>query len=343
MPRLELEQRYTLASFNKIANIWIIVAIFGTQVLAGLSIRSLRVFDAILVSGTLGGAAKLLNTSISAASRQLLELERDIGMNLFERTNRTLRPTSAGIRFHAEIQPILQGLNDLPNVVDAIKSEERQTISIISMPRLSLGILGPVLAKFSKVAPDVHLISAVLRRHDIQRWAASRAFDIGLGVLPISHRYLKASPVAELRAAILVREDHPLSTRPRVEPDDWRGKAMIGYQHGLVARDQMDKILELSDAPPRLVAETTSALLACQMAVNGIGAAVVDYATASTFLAAPGMKLIPIVPETWIRIGTFTQVFESGPRRFNDLVTTALEDTMIEFEESIGVNFIRRI
>ncbi|EEE35329.1 putative LysR-family transcriptional regulator [Rhodobacteraceae bacterium KLH11] len=273
--------------------------------MAGLSVRSLKIFDAIITTGTLGAAARLLNTSQSAASRQLLELERDIGLSLFERTNRQLKPTPEGLRFHSEIQHVLHGLAEIPAMVETIKSEERETLSVICMPRLSLGLLPRAQRLYSQGQQSDTVQTSVLRRNDIQRWAASRPFDIGLGMLPLDHQALVTEPLVRVRAGILVRDKHPLANRDQVSPKDLITTPCIGYLPGLMVREQIDQIFRDADIRPQFASETSSSLLACQLAVQGIGAAIIDCVAACDVLAQNSMRFIPLAPETWWRIGAF--------------------------------------
>lgn len=273
--------------------------------MAGLSIRSLKVFDAIITSGTLIAAARVLNTSQSAASRQLLELEREIGLTLFDRTNRQLKPTPEGVRFHSEVQHILHGLAEIPAMVETIKAEERETLSVVCMPRLSLGLLPAVQRLYSENRRGDIVQSAVLRRNDIQRWAASRPFDVGLGMLPLDHGALATEPLARVRAGILVRRSHPLAGKPHVAPSDLTGTDMIGYLPGLMVREQIDQIFRDADLRPKFVSETTSTLLACELAKQGIGAAIIDGVAAAGALSTRDMRFVPIKPATWWRIGAF--------------------------------------
>ncbi len=305
-----------------------------------MSIRSLRVFDAVLLSGTLGAAANSLNISISAASRQLLELERDVGLTLFERTNRALKPTGAGLRFHAEMQPVLQGLNELPAIVDAIRTEDHETLSVIAMPRLSLGLLAPLQGHFARIAPDVHINSSVLRRHDIQRWAASRTFDLGLGMLPVGHRALKATPLADVRAAALLREDHPLAEQDDITLEDLAKTRLIGYHSGLMVRDHLDQMFAKSGIAPNFVSETSSTLLACQIATHGVGAAIIDYIAAWPFLQNKRMRLRPIRGETWWPVGMFHRMEDKPNKRKQAGLMRALKDTLEEVAARGGRDFV---
>ena len=300
--------------------------------MAGLSVRSLKVFDAIIMTGTLGAAAKLLNTSQSAASRQLLELERDIGLTLFERTNRQLKPTPEGLRFHSEIQHVLHGLAEIPAMVETIKSEERETLSVICMPRFSLGLLPRVQRLYSERWQGDSVLTSVLRRNDIQRWAASRPFDIGLGMLPLDHQALVTEPLVRVRAGILVHSTHPLADREKVSPTDLIATPCIGYLPGLMVREQIDQIFQGADLRPRFVSETSSSLLACQLAVQGVGAAIIDCVAACDVLARDDMRFIPFVPKTRWRIGAFrlkAGTTDKRSQRFVEAAREALQEIAI--------------
>lgn len=290
--------------------------------MAGLSIRSLRVFDAIILQGTLGAAAEKLNMSQSAASRQLLELERDLGLSLFTRTNRHLQPTEEGLRFHHESQHILAGINEIPNIVESIKADTDEAISIISMPRLSLGLLAPAMAILAKSHPTLKIKASVLRRYDIQRWAATREFDIGLGMLPLQHQALKEFPLFDVRACALVPATHPIAGQAEVTIEQLAKLPVITYQPGLMVHQQMDDLCRSAGVTLNSVAEVSSTLLANQLAVEGAGIAIIDVASAHHYLKSGNLELIPISPTRWWRIGLFALRASDLTPHFSLLETT---------------------
>ncbi|MEM7774709.1 MAG: LysR family transcriptional regulator [Pseudomonadota bacterium] len=297
--------------------------------MAGLSIRSLRVFDRILAAGTLSAAAEQLHMSQSAASRQLIELEQAIGLKLFERTNRHLVPTSAGMRFYAETQHVLAGIDEIPSIVESIKAGVRETLSVVCMPRLSLGLLVRAIEKFEAVRPAIGVSVSVLRNHDIKRWATARHFDIGVGMLPILHPELRTETICNVRAVAIVPPDHPLAGAKDIGIEQLAHERLIGYEPGLVVREQVDDLFRSAGITARYTQEVSATLLAAQLAMRGCGIAILDAISVSQLAPfAPG-TLVPVRPTRWWPIGCFRRQRETVSQfhvAFRDAVHAAALD-----------------
>ena len=262
-------------------------------------------FDAVISNGTLAAAASQLNMSQSAASRQIQELEYAVNLTLFHRTNRILVPTEAGLKFHFETQNILSGINEIPTIVNNIKTTSRDSLSVVSMPRLSLGVLAPAISQFIEANPQTNVTANVLRRYDIQRWAASRYFDVGLGMLPISHRSIISTPIFDVRAAVLMPKCHPLAKRDEILIEDLSDDKMIGYTSGVSFRDQMDDLIRSSGAEISYSMEVSSSLLACQLVAEGAGVTIIDAPSVSRFGFFGDLALVPLRPVRWWKCGLF--------------------------------------
>src|ERR1700686_3613322 len=80
---------------------------FDARLLAGVG-----VLDAIVESGNFTRAAEALGLTSSGVSRAVARLEGRIGIRLFDRTPRAVTLTDEGRRFHAQIRPLLAGIEE---------------------------------------------------------------------------------------------------------------------------------------------------------------------------------------------------------------------------------------
>ena len=88
--------------------------------------------------GSLNEAAKRLNTSTSAASRLIVNLEQDLNLTLFSRANRRLLLTEDGDLFYRSIMHTLDGLDEIPVLAGDIRRR---------YPRMALGSHGCAAGK----------------------------------------------------------------------------------------------------------------------------------------------------------------------------------------------------
>jgi len=84
--------------------------------------RTLKAFSLVVSQGSLLSAARALELSEPAVSRLMRELEADCGLQLFDRSNRQLVLTDEGVKFHREVQRVLEGIEQLPALASDISA-----------------------------------------------------------------------------------------------------------------------------------------------------------------------------------------------------------------------------
>ncbi|WP_457155575.1 LysR family transcriptional regulator, partial [Mesorhizobium sp. P5_C1] len=89
---------------------------------SGLNARLIETFRAIMMVGTVTGAAEMLHTSQPALSRSLQRLESVVGLSLFKRTKGRLVPTAHALAFFEEVQKSYIGLEHLAHVAQKLKT-----------------------------------------------------------------------------------------------------------------------------------------------------------------------------------------------------------------------------
>jgi len=87
-----------------------------------MEIRQLEALNAVVTSGSVTAAGRLLGRSQPVVSRQISDLEGELGFVLFERTRPTITLTESGAEFHREIRGILTDLQQLESRLPGMRS-----------------------------------------------------------------------------------------------------------------------------------------------------------------------------------------------------------------------------
>lgn len=116
----------------------------------------LRLVLAVARDGSLRGAASALRTSHATLSRHITELQERLGVRLFERHGRTLRPTEAGADLVGTAEQIEREVDGLTRRIAGRDFSLRGTVRVAMAPSL-LQVLAPRLAELSAVHPDIRL------------------------------------------------------------------------------------------------------------------------------------------------------------------------------------------
>lgn len=182
-----------------------------------MSSRALRYFLAVVSAGSMRGAGEVLNVAASAVSRQVAELEAELGQSLLERRADGVAPTEAGrlvakyAQWEADERERLQlRLGTTPGTL----KPERVTI------HCGTGFLGDLLdnglAGFAAVHPSVDFLVQDGGTDEIQAAILEGIADIGLAYSPQPHASLAFVARARQPLVALVAPGHPAATRATV-------------------------------------------------------------------------------------------------------------------------------
>ena len=275
-----------------------------------MKIAGLRAFVTVVERGSLAAAARALNISEPALSRQIAALEDEIGLTLFSREQRQLVATREGEAFVSEAQLVLNALERLPEVASGIRDGSRRRLRVITMSRLSLGITAPAIAAFRKAEPDVLVSIDVQPRRALERWIVGQPFDIGIGSLPVQYPGIESEVVFEVPAVAVLPRGHRLATRSHLGAEDLAGEPLIAVARTSLIGQQIEEVFAregIVAAPATVVSQSR---LACQLVALGAGYTITDPIVASTF--ADKVRCVPIRPTLSLSFGL---LFRKSERR----------------------------
>lgn len=202
-----------------------------------LSLRQLRLFEAIARLGQLTRAANEQAISQSAASQSLRELEANLGYGLFHRVGRELILTDAGRDALPRVEQLLQladGLRDPCG--SAIGGPLRIAASVTIASYLLPWLLADFIAQHPEVEPDIRIANTASVLHELEQgWA-----HLGLIEGPASHRLLEIRSWRTDRLAVFCRPDHPLAGQLRVGKEALAKQRWILREEGSGTRKVLD-------------------------------------------------------------------------------------------------------
>lgn len=182
-----------------------------------MELRHLRYFLAVAEELHFGRAAKRLSMSQPPLSQQILQLEEDLGVKLFQRTKRQVKLTWAGQVFATESRLILAHVDHAATV--AVQANQGQigqlTIgSVISADSASHRRVVEILQTFTKRHPHVRLaLRSLSTPQQIEALHTGR-LDVGLLTAHLAHDpVLATEPVRQEPLMLAVPRDNPLSSR----------------------------------------------------------------------------------------------------------------------------------
>src|SRR3546814_2084957 len=194
-----------------------------------INLRQIEVFRAVMLTGSISSAAKLLNVSQPAISRLLAYTESRIGLNLFERIKGRLYPTPEARRLFVEVDAVYQRVQRVNEVAPDLVEKRHGTLRLAVSPSLGQTLLPIAVAKFRKRFPDVKVDTQTLISTDLVQALLTQQAEVGVAISPVSHPNLEIRPIYENHLVAVLPATHPLANQNEVHASDLAGQDLIGY------------------------------------------------------------------------------------------------------------------
>ncbi|MGB9393190.1 MAG: LysR family transcriptional regulator [Pseudolabrys sp.] len=131
-----------------------------------LTLRQIEVIRAIMVTGTVGGAARLLNVSSPGVSRLMKHAETLVGVKLFSRRGGRYSPTPQANAIFSQINGVYDKVEDLQFVISRIKRGANTELKIGSVPSIANVMVPRAIADLRKVLPNLLIDVDILKIED---------------------------------------------------------------------------------------------------------------------------------------------------------------------------------
>ncbi|NDH63139.1 MAG: LysR family transcriptional regulator [Alphaproteobacteria bacterium] len=135
----------------------------------GLNPRQIEAFRAVVLTGGVGMAAKLINVTQPAVSRMIRDLQQDLGLALFERRGTGLVPTSEALSLYAEVERAFVGLDRIAQMATELRTRRAGFLRIAALPALANGFLPSFAGRFLTERPKLDLVHSTASRFRIDR------------------------------------------------------------------------------------------------------------------------------------------------------------------------------
>ncbi|MQQ07827.1 LysR family transcriptional regulator [Epibacterium sp. SM1979] len=188
--------------------------------------RQLEAFHAIMVSGTVTGAAEKLGISQPGISNLLSQLEASSEIKLFERHNGRLIPTPEADILFQEVDTLMRGLERTSQTLMDLQSNRLGQLQVASQHSLSFGFMPRLISRFATDRPDVTVSFQAQYSGKIQEWVAAGLFEIGVCEAPLYHDNLNAE-LFQFETFLALHKAHPLAEYTVLTPEMLRGVPFV--------------------------------------------------------------------------------------------------------------------
>jgi len=177
---------------------------------------ALRYVDQVARSGSIQQAARELNVAASAINRQLLRLEEELGVPLFERMPRGMRLTSSGDAIVAMARRWRNDERRAAEDIQKLQGVHRGHVRLVAMGSHVDSFLSPWVADLAVQHPNVSLSIEICNTDEASAALLDGTADLAAAFNLSPGRHLHVLWESELPLGCIVAPDHPLAQRPSV-------------------------------------------------------------------------------------------------------------------------------
>ncbi|APV50582.1 transcriptional regulator CysB [Betaproteobacteria bacterium GR16-43] len=200
-------------------------------------------------------AASALHTSQPGVSRQIRELEAELGTPLFVRQGKRLTAiTDAGREILAGIDRILDEIANLKAVGQQFTAGDRGSLSVAVTHTQARYALPPVVTEFKKRFPDVHLKLLQGNPHQLARHLLDGEADLAIATEALmEYDELVSLPGYQWHHCVVVPEGHPLTALKRLTLEAIAAHPIVTYDPTFAGRTAIDKTFAARGLQPDIV------------------------------------------------------------------------------------------
>jgi len=247
-----------------------------------LNIRQIEVFKAIMETGSVSEAARVLNVSQPSVSKHLSLLEAHLGLPLFLRTGNRLVPKPEALALQSQIERVYTGFDKLNGFLSDLSQNRHGEVQVAAMPLIAHRWLPNILAPFLKSYPELSAALPVRSSRWINQWVAAGRVDLGIGMGGDEPGVIR-EPLMTLPLVAVMGAGHRLAGGGVLDTPDLSGESVISLTNFDYSPTLFDDLIGVAKTRPARRIQTFTTHVACELARQGLGVALVDALTALDF------------------------------------------------------------
>lgn len=273
--------------------------------------RAAIYFDEVARRGALRRAADVLHIAPSAVDRQILQLEEELGTQLFERTPSGMRMTSAGELLVDCVRRWRRDLQRVRSEIDNLIGLRRGNVTIGFVEGATEFLAAAVVA-FKKRYPAIQFDLQVYGAQGVIDQVLAGEIDVGLTFNPPENRTIRLDRTMIYRLGVIVPPGHALASRTEVSLSDCSKYDIVIPGESLSLRRVLDNAwAKNAGGTIRAAVEATSIGLIKSLVIHGAGVGFTTAFDALSEVSKGELLFIPISDEK-IDLSTLSIVSASG-------------------------------
>ena len=244
-----------------------------------MELRHLKYLVTVAEEGNMSRASTRLNVSQPAVSRQIIDLENELGVRLFDRKQNGMRLTEAGETAVWHARQVLERSSSLVNAMHAFSKSEAPRLRIGYIPSILSGFLAEVLSRFNEKHPEI-----CVEIHEMNPASQETALmDGDLDIAFLGHpsrdveRKFNVLPIRKVPMAALVPRSHRLAKRKSLDFKELATEPFLSLDETEFPgrKDLVNELFQKSGLPVKISQKVKAFSEILGLVASGFGVAVI--------------------------------------------------------------------
>ncbi|MGH8803209.1 MAG: CysB family HTH-type transcriptional regulator [Polaromonas sp.] len=246
--------------------------------------------------------ARVLHTSQPGVSKAIIELEEELGVEIFARHGKRLkRVTEPGEHVLKSIELIMREVGNLRRIGEQFSAQDSGTLSIATTHTQARYVLPQPVARLREAFPKVNVSLHQGSPDQVARMVIDEVAEIGIATESLTHYDdLVTLPCYEWQHMLVMPVDHPLAKNDHITLEDLALEPLITYHPSFTGRTKIDHAFAAKRLQPRIALEAIDSDVIKTYVRLGLGVGIVaemalkDDGTNSDLLAIPAGPLFGV-------------------------------------------------
>lgn len=236
-----------------------------------MEIRQLEYFYAISNTGSFTRAAENLHVAQPSITKAIHQLEAELGIVLFDRSQKKNALTAEGQAFFIRAEKILREANEAIAEMSDFKNLQKGTIKIAIPPMIGAYLFPNIFTGFRQQYPSLELLvfeeGSLAARTMLER----EELDLGLVILPENSHVLQMAPMIQEEIMLCVSSGHRLAGKKKVPFDELRNEQFVMLKEDSYHRQLIIEECKKCGFAPRIVFSSSQIQTIKGLVASGVG------------------------------------------------------------------------
>ncbi|MBV6320709.1 transcriptional regulator CynR [Duganella violaceipulchra] len=296
-----------------------------------MQLRHIRYLLAVAEHSNFTRAAEALHVSQPALSQQIRQLEESLGVQLLDRTGRTVRPTDAGTAYIGHARRALRELQAGERAIHDVRDLSRGVLRLAMTPTFTAYLVGPVIERFHTRYPGIKLGIREMALDAIESALAQDEVDLAIAFSAVRSAELDCRSLFVEKLSVVVGAGHPFALRPRaIGAADLASTPLALLTADFATRAHVDAYFQTHGIAPRIAIEANTISGIVEIVRRGKVATILPDAIVRDNSALRSVALTPAFPHRSVALLSRKGAYQSAAASaFAELLASTIDDASL--------------